>query len=54
MDSWDRFEETKLPPKDFFYSSLSMSRVSETDYEHARKVGESLELITWESAKICT
>ena len=38
MDSWDRFEETNLPPKDSFYSALSMSGVSETDYEHARKV----------------
>ena len=38
MDSWDRFEETKLPPKDSFHSALSMSGVSETDYEHARKV----------------
>ena len=38
MDSWDRFEETNLPPKDSFYSTLSMSGVSETDYEHARKV----------------
>ena len=38
MDSWDRFEETKLLPKDSFYSALSMSGVSETDYERARKV----------------
>ena len=38
MDSWDRFEETNLPPNDSFYSALSMSGVSETDYEHARKV----------------
>ena len=38
MDSWDRFEETKLPPKDSFYSTLSMSGVSKTDYEHAHKV----------------
>ena len=38
MDSWDRFEETKLPPKNSFYSGLSMSGVSQTDYEHARKV----------------
>ena len=38
MDSWDRFEETNLPPKDSFYSALSMSGVSETDYEHARNV----------------
>ena len=38
MDSWDRFKETVLPPKDSFYSALSMSGVCETDYEHARKV----------------
>ena len=38
MDSWDRFEETNLPRKDSFCSALSMSRVSETDYEHAHKV----------------
>ena len=38
MDSWYRFEKTKLHPKDSFYSTLSMSGVSKTDYEHARKV----------------
>ena len=38
MDSWDRFEETELPPKDSFYSSLSKSGVSKTDYKHALKV----------------
>ena len=38
MDSWDRFEETILPPKDSFYSARAMSGVSETDYKHARKV----------------
>ena len=42
MDSWDRFEETNLPPKGAFYSALSMSGVSETDYEHARKVWREL------------
>ena len=38
MDSWDRFEETTFPPKGAFYSALSMSGVSNTDYEHACKV----------------
>ena len=38
MDSWDRFKETTLPSKDSFYSILSMSGVSGTDYEHACKV----------------
>ena len=38
MDSWDRFEETTLPPKGAFYNALSMSGVNDTDYEHACKV----------------
>ena len=38
MDSSDRFKETTRPPKGAFYSALSMSGVSDTDYEHACKV----------------
>ena len=38
MSSWDHFEETQLPPIEAFYSNLSMSNVSEDDYEHAQKV----------------
>ena len=38
MSEWDRFEETKLPPKEAFYSKLNMSGVSEEDYEHVRSV----------------
>ena len=38
MDSWDKFEETTLPPESSFYSNLNMSGVSDTDYEHACKV----------------
>ena len=38
MDSCDRFEETTLPPVNSFYSKLSMSGVSNQDYEHACKV----------------
>ena len=38
MDSWDRFEETSLPPSSSFYSKLNMSGVSDKDYEHALKV----------------
>ena len=40
MDSWDRFKETKLPPIESFYSSLNMSGVSESDYQHAQRVWE--------------
>ena len=40
MSSWDRFEETKLPPKEAFYSKLNMSGVSSENYEHACKVSK--------------
>ena len=38
MDSWDRFEEKRLPSIDECYSKLNMSRISEKDYQHACKV----------------
>ena len=40
MTSWDRFEDTKLPPIESFYSSLNMSGVSKSDYQHAQQVWE--------------
>ena len=38
MDNWDKFKETTLPPKEAFYSKLSMSGVSDQDYKHAQSV----------------
>ena len=38
MTNWDKFKETKLPPKEAFYSKLNMAGVREEDYEHARRV----------------
>ena len=38
VDSWKKFEETVLPPKEVFYSSLNMKGISDADYENARKV----------------
>ena len=38
MDSWERFDETKLPPIENFYSSLSASSISPEYYKHAIKV----------------
>ena len=40
INSWDRFEETQLPPINAFYSNLNMSSISEDDYQHAQKVWE--------------
>jgi hypothetical protein len=41
MDTWERFEETELPPKEAFYSKLSDDHISEGDYVHAHKVWET-------------
>ena len=38
MNSWDRFNETKLPNKETFYSNLNTSGVSNKEHEHACKV----------------
>ena len=38
MDSFDRFVEEELPPKEKFYSSLSDESCSDHDYQHAQEV----------------
>ena len=44
MSSWDKFEETKLPPKEEFHSDLNMSDIRKYDYEHAQKVWKEFKL----------
>ena len=43
MNSWGKFEETKLPPKEAFYSKLNLKHISEEDYKRAQKVWDSME-----------
>ena len=38
MDSWKKFEDTKLPPKNAFDSRLNMKGISDQDYEQAHQV----------------
>ena len=38
MDSLERLKETKLPPKEAFYSKLNNEDISDEDYAHAQKV----------------
>ena len=40
MDSWERFNETSLPPKKSFYSELNLEDISDKDYLYAQKVFE--------------
>ena len=44
MTSWDKFEETKLPPIEAFHNNLNMSDISEYDYEHVQKVWKEFKL----------
>ena len=46
VNSFERFNETSLPPKEAFYSTLTDSHISEEDYEHAKKVWEAYECET--------
>ena len=44
MSEWDRFEETKLPPKEAFYSKLDVVGVRSENYEHACKVWKEFKI----------
>ena len=38
MDSWEKFGENTLPPKEAFYSNLNLENISDKVYTHAQKV----------------
>ena len=38
IDTMDKLKETSLPPQEAFYSTLSDSNISLSDYQHAQKV----------------
>ena len=44
MDNWERFDETLLPNKEVFYSSLNMEDIINADYRHANKVFKEFKL----------
>ena len=44
MDSWERFNETSLPPKESFYSELNLEDISNKVYLHAKKVWDIFEI----------
>ena len=44
MDSWERFDENKIPPKEAFYSELNLEGIIDGDYEHIKKVWEAFEM----------
>ena len=44
IDSWKRFGETTIPPKEAFYSELNLENITDKDYEHVKKVWEAFEI----------
>ena len=44
MGSWEKFDETTLPPKKAFYSNLNLEDISHEDYAHAQKVWDVFEI----------
>ena len=46
MDSFEKFNEASLPPKEVFYSKRTDSHISDDDYEHAKKVWKAFKCET--------
>ena len=44
MDNWERFDETSLPDKESFYSSLNMENINDIDYRHGNNVFKKFKL----------
>ena len=44
MNNWENFNETELPSKDKFYSSLGLEDISDSDYRQANKVFKVIKL----------
>ena len=44
MDNWERFDETSLPDKESFYSSLNMENIDDNDYRHGNNVFKNFKL----------
>ena len=44
MDSWEKFDETTLPPKEAFFSNINLEDISDENYVHAQKVWDVFEI----------
>ena len=40
MSSWDKFDETRLLPKEAFYSNLNISNISNHDHSYSQPVSK--------------
>ena len=44
MDSFEKFDQTKLPTKEHFYSILNDQDITNDEYDHAKKVWKTFKL----------
>ena len=44
VGNWEKFDETSLPNKEYFYSNLNMEDINDIDYRHAYNVFKRFEL----------
>lgn len=44
MDDVNRFDETQLPPKELFYSTLTEEYIKDDEYAHAQNVWQKFEI----------
>ena len=44
MDNWKKFNETKLPLKNAFYSELNLENITDKDYPHAKNIWDVFEI----------
>ena len=44
INNWERFNETSLPNKESFYSSLNMENINDIDYRHGNNVFKKFKL----------
>ena len=44
MDNWEGFNETSLPNKESFYSTLNMENIDDIDYRHGNSVFKRFKL----------
>ena len=44
MDSWQKFCETVIPPKEAFYTELNLEDITYKNYAHAKKVWKVFEI----------
>ena len=44
MESWEKFDENTIPPKEAFHSNLNLENISDEDYAHAQQVWDVFEI----------